>query len=90
MIKPRLEPLNWFGAGSEGWRRIRVGITGLAAIMLMIGLASAMFSRLTLDPQSPSYSQPANKADNAEPMADLGVAPGAATAPEEPRPTPRP
>jgi hypothetical protein len=90
MAKPRLEPPNWFGAGSEGWRRIRVGITGLAAIMLIVGLASAMFTRLVSGGQGASPSQLGNHAGNNEPMADLGVAPGAATQTVKPKPAPQP
>jgi hypothetical protein len=90
MPKPRLEPPNWFGASSEGWRRVRVGVTGLAVIMLMVGLASAMFSRLVLDTQS-SPQSPANVAtENKEPMAELGVAPGAALENKKPLPLQKP
>jgi hypothetical protein len=90
MAKPRLEPPNWFGASSEGWRRVRVGVTGLAAIMLIVGLASAMFARLAFDAQSSPQSQASKASANEEPMAELGVAPGAAVDTEKPLPTPQP
>lgn len=69
--------------GKESWRRIRVGLTGLAGILLLIGLTSAMLERL-----SPRVPEPADVAGDAavnavdvpedEPLAELGVAPGAA------------
>ena len=66
----------------EGWRRIRVGITGLAAILLLIGFASAMLSRITDQADTARTSSPAQQAATKdkpkdEPMAELGVVPGA-------------
>lgn len=67
---------------SEGWRRIRVGATGIVAILLLIGLSSAMMSRLT--DQANVSAQVAGSAGDIrapepvdEPLAELGVAPGA-------------
>jgi hypothetical protein len=67
----------------ESWRRIRVGVTGLGGILLLIGLASAMLERI-----SPRTPEPVTVADGTlgnmvqapenEPLAELGVAPGAA------------
>ncbi len=90
MAKNRLEPPNWFGASSEGWRRVRVGVTGLAAIMLIVGLASAMFTRLALDTRGSPQNQAGRSSGNDEPMADLGVAPGAAVENEKPLPALKP
>jgi hypothetical protein len=86
MAKPRLEPPNWFGASSEGWLRVRVGVTGLAAIMLIVGLVSAMRENLVLDGQPLPQGQAGNVTDNEEPMAELGVAPGAAVENKKPLP----
>lgn len=75
----------------ESWRRIRVGLTGLAGILLLIGLASAMLERI-----SPRTPEPAVVADGAvgnatdapkkEPLAELGVAPGAADPAQDTKP----
>ena len=67
----------------EGWRRIRVGLTGLAAILLLIGFASAMLSRITdqaavtAQTAAPAQKNAAKETSNDEPMAELGVVPGA-------------
>ena len=75
----------------ESWRRIRVGLTGLGGILLLIGLASAMLERI-----SPRTPEPATVADGTlgnatqapenEPLAELGVAPGAADSAQDPKP----
>ncbi len=64
---------------SESWKRIRVGMAGVAGMLLLLALGSAM---LLLDDQN---SSPANTTaalnsveTQIEPMAELGVAPGAA------------
>lgn len=67
----------------ESWRRIRVGLTGLAGILLLIGLTSAMLERLsprTPEPVVAAGDAVGNVADvpKDEPLAELGVAPGAA------------
>lgn len=68
---------------NESWRRIRVGLTGLSGIILLIALASAMLQQLTPG-QTPvaaaingSPTKPAGS--GSEPLAELGVAPGAPT-----------
>ncbi len=68
----------------ESWRRIRVGVTGLGGILLIIGLASAMLERIGPSPspnpiaatRSGEATKPAEPKN--EPLAELGVAPGAA------------
>jgi hypothetical protein len=75
---------------NESWRRIRVGLTGLGGILLLIGLASAMLEQLTPN-QTPIAAvvsgAPAKSADaKSEPLAELGVAPGAATPSDETAP----
>lgn len=68
---------------NESWQRIRVGLTGLGGILLLIGLASAMLEQLgprqtpapiTVE-NGPAGAQTDTKK---EPLAELGVAPGAA------------
>lgn len=80
-------------------QRIRVGMIGLAAVVLLIGLASAIFSTVTRDrPVAAADSPPgavvahAGKPTDApstgnEPLAELGVAPsiGNTAAAAEPR-----
>ncbi|MFM7028037.1 MAG: hypothetical protein ACKOXK_05100 [Chakrabartia sp.] len=72
----------------ESWRRIRVGLTGLGGILLLIGLANAMLQQLgqTSAPVAPNVSgvTPRNGDTKNEPLAELGVAPGA-PAPNPPR-----
>ncbi len=70
---------------SEGWRRVRIGLSGIGVIVLMLAIASAMQSRLDLQvanqPAQSSAGANTKPQPDKEPMADLGVAPGA---PEEP------
>ena len=76
-------------------QRVRVGMSGLAAIVLLIGLASAVFSSVdhnsatkaaagAIDPAgvvaNEAAPEPAPSASN-EPPAELGVAPAAANTP---------
>lgn len=60
---------------AEGWRRVRVGVTGVAAILLMIGLASAMLSRIASSSQGAPPVAATVNAENAAPGAQLGVEP---------------
>jgi hypothetical protein len=66
----------------ESWRRIRVGLTGLGGILLIIGLASAMLERIgpSTSPVAAISGGGASKSaePKSEPLAELGVAPGAA------------
>jgi hypothetical protein len=68
----------FLGDSSEGWHRIRVGIAGLAVILLIIGLASAMVERLGLDRTAQTVQQDKSIKANDEPMSELGVAPAPA------------
>jgi hypothetical protein len=76
-------------------RRIRVGMIGLAAVVLLIGLASAIFSSVNHDRPVTAVgtakqevvvnmaapgAQPSAVPSN-EPLAELGVTPGAAGSP---------
>ncbi len=79
--------------GGQAVQRVRVGLIGLAAVVLLIGLASAIFSAANrekpaaaIDTPKPeaianmtlaNNSAPAATAPN-EPLAELGVAPATA------------
>ena len=75
---------------NESWRRIRVGMTGLGGILLLIGLANAMLQQLgsaKVQAVPTVTGQPAKSADEKnEPLAELGVAPGAPTKADAPAP----
>lgn len=63
----------------DGMQRVRVGLTGLAVVLLIVALATAVLR--TVDRQvvgnnaTPSVENSDKSKD--EPLADLGVAPGA-------------
>ena len=65
-------------AEASAARRIRWGLTGLAAIFLLVLIAAA-----GLRPSAPPAAAPESQA---EPLAVLGVAPGAAPAAEDAAP----
>jgi hypothetical protein len=63
----------------ERMQRIRVGLTGLAVVLLLVALATVLFNRVGTQagPKSGNQaSMPGNESKD-EPLADLGVAPGA-------------
>jgi len=57
----------------ERMQRIRIGLTGLAFVFLLVLLGTAI-SRSTGDPVSPSVQN--ELAEPAEPLAEIGAAPG--------------
>lgn len=72
----------------QSMQRVRVGVTGLAAVLILIGLASAVFKSASSDaPMTAAGSAKpevvANMTDTTidntanEPLADLGVTPAA-------------
>ncbi|ONF97267.1 hypothetical protein [Sphingomonas jeddahensis] len=86
-------------------QRVRVGMVGLAAVVLLIGLASALFSAASREqPVAAAGAPRAEKTTNStaansvapvsednEPLAKLGVAPSATeTAPPSLAPPPQP
>jgi hypothetical protein len=84
-MKPAQEP-------TQTMHRVRVGMIGLALVVLLIGLASAIFSVANREEPvaatgAPNAETVANMAsldngaaDVAEPLAELGVAPSTAGA----------
>ncbi|OYW23256.1 MULTISPECIES: hypothetical protein [unclassified Sphingomonas] len=85
-MKTSLEP-------SQTIQRVKVGMTGLAFVMLLIGLASAIFSSASREPVPATAADgakpdlianlaavPLNETETVqEPLAELGVAPSTAT-----------
>lgn len=82
----------------QSMQRVRVGLTGLATVLLLIGVASAIFT--SADRETPVLADGASKPDvvanmtdgnsateKDEPIAELGIAPRTADTPE---PTPLP
>lgn len=63
-------------AGSSA-QRIRIGLTGLAFAFLLVLLGSAI-SRSGDDGRAPTAAEQAEMNEPSEPLAELGVAPGAA------------
>jgi hypothetical protein len=64
-------------AGSSA-QRIRIGLTGLAFAFLLVLLGSAISRRSSDADAGPVQQSAANDAEPSEPLAELGVAPGAA------------
>lgn len=79
----------------QSMQRVRVGLTGLATVLLLIGIASAIFS--SADGEAPVLADGAsrpevvanmtdgvivnNAAEKDEPIAELGIAPRTAETP---------
>jgi len=63
-------------------QRLKVGLIGLAAVVLLIGLASAIIGSTTRTPPAGISGDPVanmaltNEAGQGEPLAELGAAPG--------------
>lgn len=89
---------------SQSIQRVKVGMTGLALVLLLIGLASAIFSTASREQPvvAAGAAQPevvanmvggsiGNETRVKEPLAELGVTPSAATeALNETKPSPTP
>jgi hypothetical protein len=61
-------------------QRIRIGLTGLAFAFLLVLLGSVISRSRDEEPAAPNATMQANEAEPNEPLADLGVAPGAGEA----------
>jgi hypothetical protein len=61
-------------------QRIRIGLTGLAFAFLLVLLGSVISRSRDEEPAAPNAAMQANEAEPNEPLADLGVAPGAGEA----------
>lgn len=67
-------------------QRVRVGLTGLAVVFLLVLLAAAIFGNVEEDGATAAGDAVAGNTVEAptEPLAELGVTPGAATTEETP------
>lgn len=69
----------------EGLQRVQIGLTGLAGVVLLVGLANIVIEKARMDdaamppPAVPTVS--ANAVAPKEPLAELGVQPAAEQAP---------
>lgn len=72
---------------TESWQRIQIGLTGLAGVVLLVGLANIVINNANA-PNSISgaaLNQPnttTNATENKEPLAELGVTPSASSSGE--------
>lgn len=96
MMPPDLARSQTARDAAQATQRMRVGMIGLAAVLLLIGLAAAIFATALRERQVPTVGAAnadvvanmvsSNSADAAlaarEPLAELGVAPSAAVAPD--------
>ncbi len=57
----------------ERMQRVRIGLTGLAVVLLLVFVATFAITRL----QAPVGNNSVEAESSDEPLADLGVAPGA-------------
>lgn len=70
----------------EGLQRIQIGLTGLAGVVLLVGLANIVIEKARMDdatlpaPSTPTVSANAAVAPK-EPLAELGVQPAPEQAP---------
>lgn len=77
------DPIRATGRDTEAgdrMQRVRVGLTGLAVVLLIIALAAAVFRRVDDEAGTSSVNSSAKVLPPSidEPLAELGVAPGAA------------
>ncbi|WP_066699323.1 hypothetical protein [Sphingobium amiense] len=69
----------------EGLQRVQIGLTGLAGVVLLVGLANIVIEKARLDdpalppPVVPTLTQ--NAVSPKEPLAELGVQPAPEQAP---------
>ena len=70
----------------EGLQRVQIGLTGLAGVVLLVGLANIVIEKARMDdaalppPVVPTLSQQ-NAVSPKDPLAELGVQPAAEQAP---------
>lgn len=69
----------------EGLQRVQIGLTGLAGVVLLVGLANIVIDKARIaDPTVPPATVPTltgNAATPKEPLAELGVQPAPEQAP---------
>jgi hypothetical protein len=70
-------------ARQEGLQRVQIGLTGLAGVVLLVGLANIVIEKARLDERSlppavvPTLTNASDEAQPKEPLAELGVTPSA-------------
>jgi hypothetical protein len=66
----------------ETWRRVRIGLSGLAGILLLLAAASTLNKRMNVDSPAEDLAKTGVKdaTTASQPMAEMGVAPEAAPA----------
>ncbi len=63
---------------AQAVQRLQAGLFGLAAIVLLVGLANIINDRaLSSDSAAPVSAAPAKGEDRGDPLADIGVVPAA-------------
>lgn len=63
---------------AQAVQRLQAGLFGLAAIVLLVGLANIINDRARLaDTAAPAAAAPAKADDRGDPLADIGVVPAA-------------
>ena len=68
---------------AQAVQRLQAGLFGLAAIVLLVGLANIINDRARLsDGSVPATTEPAKGEDRGDPLADIGVVPAAAPDPK--------
>lgn len=71
-------------SSSERIQRVRIGLTGLAFVFVLVLLGTAISRSGEAPPtRSPAQQDIANAAEPGDPLAELGVAPGQSTVPDE-------
>jgi len=91
---PRGAPLG--GTRSEALQRLQIGVFGICAMVLLVGLASIIGSQAdrveeTAAPDAAPTTEPTAPSAQRDPLADAGVVPPTETKPKpEPEPSPGP
>ncbi|CAM8671753.1 hypothetical protein sphantq_01068 [Sphingobium sp. AntQ-1] len=71
----------------EGLQRVQIGLTGLAGVVLLVGLANIVIEKARMDdaalppPVVPTLSASGNAVSPRDPLAELGVQPAPEQAP---------
>ena len=80
------------GTRAEAMQRLQIGLFGIVAMMLLVGLASAIGTQANLTeqeavPNAAPTTEPTEAPQQSDPLADAGIVPDI---PVEPTPTPTP
>lgn len=85
--QPGSEPEKAVTDRQERMQRVRVGLTGLAVVLLLVFVATFLIGRIQPPAANNSATAAVNEASGDEPLADLGVAPRASPENETDPPT---